>query len=615
MSADNAGTAEHHDAQSSKPDGPVPTRRVLGLFRAYRLRLTLVGMLIVVSALLSLASPFLLRAVIDQALPRRDVRLLLWMVAGMVGVSVGSSVLDVFQTWISTVVGQRVMHDLRTAVYTHLQRLSLSFFTRTRTGEVQSRIANDIGGMQAVVTTTLTQFLSSLTTVVGTAAAMLALDWRLTLISMALMPLFVWISRSVGKQRRRITVERQQKMAGMTSLVEESLSVSGVLLGKTMGRSRSLTERFTGQSREVADLEVASSMAGRWRQSSIQMIFGIMPAVIYLVAGLDIASGGSAVTIGTLVAFTTLQTRMFMPLMSLLRLGVEVQSSMALFSRVFEYLDTPVEIEQRPDARSLERVRGEVRLEAVDFRYNDDAPRTLEGIDLAVEPGQTLAVVGETGSGKTTLGYLIARLYDVERGRVTIDGHDVRDLDFESLARCIGIVSQETYLFHTSVAENLRFAKPDATDTELEEAARGAQIHDLIAKLPDGYDTQVGERGYRFSGGEKQRLAIARALLRNPPILVLDEATSALDTQTERAVQKALDLLASGRTTIAIAHRLSTIRDADEIAVLDQGRVVERGTHHELIERDGHYANLVARDTIAEAEVDASSEVPSDMPW
>jgi ATP-binding cassette, subfamily B, bacterial len=513
------------------------------------------------------------------------------MVAGMIAVSVAGSVLDVFQTWISTAIGQRVMHDLRTGLYTHLQRLSLAFFTRTRTGEVQSRIANDIGGMQVVVTTTLTMLISSFTAVVGTFLAMLALDWRLTMISLLLMPWLVWISRSVGNQRRRITKLRQQRMAGMTSLVEESLSVSGILLGKTMGQSRALIARFTGESAEVAELEVASGMAGRWRQSTVQIVFGVLPAVIYLAAGLDIAGGGSAVTIGTLVAFTTLQTRMFGPMLQMLRLGVEIQSSMALFGRVFEYLDLPVEIEQRDDAQRLDVVRGEVRFENVDFRYGEDAPPTLRDIDLAVAPGRTLAVVGETGSGKTTLAYLVARLYDVERGRITIDGRDVRDVDFESLSRVVGYVSQETYLFHATVAENLRFAKPDATDEELAAAARGAQIHDLIAKLPDGYDTLVGERGYRFSGGEKQRLAIARTLLRNPPILVLDEATSALDTQTERAVQEALDVLTSGRTTIAIAHRLSTIRDADEIIVLD-----------------GRYAALVARDTLAEAEADAAED-------
>jgi ATP-binding cassette, subfamily B, bacterial len=601
-----SGTSEESGDTS---DTRVPLRRVLGLFRSYWPRLTAVGMLIVASALISLASPFLLREVIDRALPTRDVRLLVWMVIGMIAVSVIGSVLDVIQTWISTAVGQRVMHDLRTSLYTHLQRLSLAFFTRTRTGEVQSRIANDIGGMQVVVTTTLTMLLSSFTAVIGTFLAMLALDWRLTMISMVLLPWLVWISRSVGNQRRRVTRLRQQRMAGMTSLVEESLSVSGILLGKTMGQSRALISRFTGESADVAELEVASSMAGRWRQSTVQIVFGILPAVIYLAAGLNIASGGSAVTIGTLVAFTTLQTRMFMPMMQMLRLGVEIQSSLALFGRVFEYLDLPAEIRQRDDAVRLDAVRGEVRFEGVDFRYAEDGPLTLRDIDIELAPGRALAVVGETGSGKTTMAYLVARLYDVERGRITIDGHDVRDVEFESLSRAVGYVSQETYLFHATVAENLRFAKPDATDEELEAAARGAQIHDLIVTLPDGYDTMVGERGYRFSGGEKQRLAIARTLLRNPPILVLDEATSALDTQTERAVQDALDVLTSGRTTIAIAHRLSTIRDADEIVVLDDGHIVERGTHGELIERDGHYAALVARDALAEAEAEAAEDI------
>jgi ATP-binding cassette, subfamily B, bacterial len=575
------------------------TRRIAGLFRPYRLRLTTVLALIGLSAGISMISPFLLREVLDEAIPERDSALLTWLVAGMILISIATGALGVAQTWLSNLVGQRVMHDLRAAVYRHLQRLSLAFFTRTRTGEVQSRIANDIGGVQNVVTSTATSIVSSVTTVLATIVAMFALDWRLAAFSLALLPFFVWLTRRVGRERKRITAERQGRLADMSSLVEESLSVSGILLGKTMGRAPELAERFTRESADLADLEVRSRMAGRWRMASVQMAFSIMPALVYWFAGYTIAQGDAAISIGTVVAFTTLQTRLFFPLQSLLSVGIDIQTSLALFHRIFEYLDLRVDIAEREDPVELDAVPGELRFECVSFGYDADGPPTLDAIDLVVPAGTTTAIVGETGSGKTTLGYLVARLYDATAGRVAIDGVDVRDISFASLARSVGLVSQETYLFHATVRENLRFAKPGATDSELEDAARAAQIHDLIASLPEGYDTVVGERGYRFSGGEKQRIAIARTVLRNPPVLVLDEATSALDNETERAVQEALDRLMSNpptRTTLAIAHRLSTIRHADEIVVLDGGRIVERGTHAELLARGGRYAALAARD-------------------
>ena len=573
-------------------------RRIFPLFRSYRPQLAVVFTLIIFSALLGVIPAFLLKEILDTALPENDLRLLTALVAGMIAISIATGAIGVYQTLLSNRVGQAVMHDLRTTVYQHLQRLSLAFFTRTRTGDVQSRIANDIGGIDTVVTSTATSVLSNVTTVIATIVAMILLDWRLALFALILLPLFVWLTKRVGDERKKVTAERQVSLSDVSSIVQESLSVSGILLGKTMGRSDDLATRFSDESRRLADLEVRSRMTGRWMMAAIQMTFAVMPALVYWFAGWS-QSRGNAVEIGTLVAFTTLQTRLFFPIGSLLGVQIEVQSSLALFDRIFDYLDQPVDIVE--GTRTLERPRGDVAFDRVCFRYDEDA-WTLKDVSFSVPAGTKTALVGETGSGKTTCGYLVARLYDATEGTVSIDGIDVRDLTFASLAAAVGVVSQETYLFHATVRENLRFAKPDATDEEVEEAARAAQIHDLIASLPDGYETVVGERGYRFSGGEKQRMAIARTVLRNPPILVLDEATSALDTQTERLVQEALERLAEGRTTIAIAHRLSTVRDADQIVVLDKGRVAETGRHEELLAAGGRYALLVARDADVEPE-------------
>ncbi|GLY31189.1 ABC transporter ATP-binding protein [Kineosporia sp. NBRC 101731] len=570
----------------------VSLRRVGVLFAHHRSPLAVVIAIIVASSIIAMASPFLLREIIDVAIPQQKVSLLVWLVGGMVAVAAVTSIFGVLQTWISTRVGQEVMHRLRTDVFTHLQRQSIAFFTRTRTGEVQSRITNDIGGMQSVVTSTATSIASNLTTTVATAVAMIALSWRLSLISLVVMPPAIYLSRRVADLRRAITAQRQRELADLNVTIEEGLSISGVQLSKTLGTSAALIERFTKTSERLIDLQLRSDLAGRWRMASMSVIFAAIPAAIYLSAGLPATAGH--MTIGTLVAFTALQQNLFRPLMSLLNVGVSITSSLALFARIFEYLDLPVEVDDPADAVPIDpaSIRGDVCIEDVTFTYPGNRTAALAGVDLIVPAGNTLALVGETGSGKSTLGSLVARLADPTAGRITIDGIDLRRFRLEDLAKVVGVVSQETYLLHTTVRENLRYARPDATDEQIEAAARAAQVHDLIASLPDGYDTMVGSRGHRFSGGEKQRLAIARTLLRDPRVLVLDEATSALDTATERAVQQAFDELARGRTTITIAHRLSTVRDADLIAVLDHGRIVETGTHETLLERHGQYAAL-----------------------
>jgi ATP-binding cassette subfamily B protein len=579
-------------ATEKKQAREVSLRRIGRLFTPHRAPLAVVVAIIVASSIIGLASPFLLRAVIDTALPDRNLALLGRLVAGMIAVAAISSALGVIQTWISTRIGQQVMHGLRTSVFAHLQRQSVAFFTRTRTGEVQSRITNDIGGMQSVVTSTATSVASNLTTAVATAVAMAALSWRLSLISLVVMPPAIYLTRRVARMRRSITTAQQRELADLNVTVEEGLSISGIQLAKTMGAGPALVERFTGSSERLIDLELRSQLAGRWRMASMSVIFAAIPAIIYLAAGLP----GATLSIGTLIAFTTLQSGLFRPITGLLNVGVALVSSLALFARIFQYLDLPVEIDdpEHPVDIDPTQVEGHVRVDDVTFTYPGADHAAIAGVTLNVPAGTTLALVGETGSGKSTLAALLARLHDPDMGRITIDGIDLRDLRLADLAAIVGVVSQETYLLHTTVRENLRYAKPDATDTEIEAAARAAQIHNQITGLPDGYDTVVGSRGHRFSGGEKQRIAIARTLLRNPRILVLDEATSALDNETEHAVQQALDTLTHGRTTITIAHRLSTVRDADQIAVIDHGHVVEQGTHASLVAHEGRYAALAA---------------------
>ena len=568
-------------------------RRVWALFTPYRASLVAIVLAVLLSSGLGIITPFLTQATFDRALFPADgvvrIELLVWLVVGMIAVPVVSALIGVYQTWQTTLLGNRVMADLRGRLFEHLQRMDLAFFTATRTGAIQSRLANDVGGVQSVLSETASSILGNVVTVVAALVAMLLLSWQLTVVAVALVPLFIVLQVRVGRVRRALAGRTQESLSDMTAITEESLSVSGVLLAKVFNRQADEVRRYKEENARQVDLQVRQAMTGQSFFAVVQTFLGVTPALVYLVAGFLIVAGtGTAITAGTIVAFTTLQARLLFPTVNLLRVSLDVQTSLALFGRIFGYLDLQPRIVDAPDARVLSGVTGRVEFDHVWFSYpGAEDTWAVRDVSFVVEPGQLAAIVGPSGSGKTTLSYLVPRLYDVARGRVTIDGQDVQELTQASVADAIGMVTQDTFLLHATIADNLRYAKPDATQAELEEAARAANIHDRILSFAEGYDTVVGERGYRLSGGEKQRLAIARVLLKDPRILILDEATSALDTTSERLVQEALEHATRRRTTIAIAHRLSTILGADVILAVEDGRVVESGTHAELLARNG----------------------------
>ncbi len=603
-------SASDVDAQRAlNADAPrIPNlfRRIVALFAPHKGAIVVTMVLVLVGAALSVVPPLLTQRAFDEGLfpksGKPDLPVLTEIVVLMIVVFVGSALLGVWQTYLTASVGNRVMGALRVRLFSHLQSMELSFFTKTKTGIIQSRLQNDVGGVASVLTNTMSSILGNTVTVIAALVAMLLLNWQLTVVAVILMPILVIAQRRVGQVRARIATKTQESLSDMTAITQETLSVSGILLSKSFNRQAAEVERYSDENRTQIRLQVSQAMSGQWFFAMVNIFLSSIPAIVYLVSGWLILGGATDITAGTIVAFTTVQARLLFPLLALMRVALDLQTSGALFARIFEYLDLKPAIADAPDATPVDPDRdlGRIEFDHVVFRYPDAREgerNTLDDVSFVIEPGEFAAFVGPSGAGKTTVSYLIPRFYDATSGRILFGDTELRSLQQDSLVSHIGVVSQETYLFHASIAENLRYARPDATQDELEAAARRANIHETIVGFPDGYETIVGERGYRLSGGEKQRIAIARVLLKDPEVLILDEATSALDTISERVVQQALDTASRGRTTIAIAHRLSTIVAADVIFVIDHGRVVERGTHRELLELDGVYARLYLEQT------------------
>ncbi|WP_308493578.1 ABC transporter ATP-binding protein [Microbacterium terrisoli] len=602
-------------------------RRVATLFRPYLPRLAATVILVIVGAAVAVIPPLIVQHVFDDALfpldgGRPDLALLIRLVAAMIVLFLLSAGLGLAQTWLTATVGNSVTGDLRVRLFEHLQAMELGFFTRTKTGVIQSRLQNDVGAVSSVLTNTITSILGNTVTVVASLVAMILIDWRLTIIAVILMPILAIVQRRVGQVRARIASQTQESLSELTAITQETLSVSGILLSKSFNRQRSESQRYAGENRNQVRLQVRQAMSGQGFFALVSVLMASIPAIIYLVAGYLITGGAGEITAGTIVAFTTVQARLLQPLMGLMRVALDLQTSSAVFARIFEYLDLVPAIADAPEAIDVVAgpgPAGQVEFRDVVFRYPDaaaDSRPTLDRVSFVAAPGQHVAFVGPSGAGKTTVLYLTPRMYEASGGAVLFAGTDVRALRQESIIDNVGIVSQETYLFHATIRENLRYAKPDATDDELYAACRAANIHHIITGFERGYDTVVGERGYRLSGGEKQRVAIARVLLKDPPVLLLDEATSALDTVSERVVQEALDAAQRGRTTLSIAHRLSTVIGADVIHVVDAGRIVESGTHAQLLARGGLYAQLAAQQLAASRvlqteEQDAAPAAPA----